>query len=86
MHLPFETYKHQVKVCIYIQKSLQKIGPKKYCMMPAFKVLGISIWAQNPTKTQNKHYSMKEYGFSCYLQLTVLKMDGGNSWYQLLKI
>ena len=28
--------------------------------VPTFKVLGLAIWAKKPTKTQNKHYEMKE--------------------------
>ena len=34
--------------------------PQGVYAVPAFKVLGLSIWAQNPTTTQNKHYEMKE--------------------------
>ena len=34
--------------------------PQGVSAVPTFKVIGLSIWTQNPTKTQNKHYEMKE--------------------------
>ena len=55
--------------------------PQGVAAVPAFKVFGLAISAQNPTKTQNKCYEIKEKGLSCYLQLTMLKMDSENSWY-----
>ena len=54
--------------------------------VPTFWVLGLAIWAQNPPKPQNRCYEMKDKGLSYYLQLTMLKTDGGMSRYQLWKI
>ena len=34
--------------------------PQGVGVMPDFKVLGLAIWAQNPTKTQNKYYEKNE--------------------------
>ena len=67
---------YQVVLCI----------PQGVAAVPTFKVLGLAIWAQNPTKSQNKCYEMKDKGLSCYLKLMRLKMDGGNSQYQLWNI
>ena len=46
MHFPFETYKHRVKVCIYIyEKVYKKIGPKT--SSEAHRLSG-KITIQNP--------------------------------------